>query len=59
MPTHETQPDREEPKQVSEHDPASDARRGRPPIVLMILIVLLVAGFVVLHLTGVVGPGRH
>jgi hypothetical protein len=32
---------------------------GRPPMLLVVGIVLLVAAFVVLHLTGVLGPGSH
>jgi hypothetical protein len=56
---HQSQPDREESSKLSEHDAAPEAARGRTPILLIIVIVLLVAGFVVLHLTGVVGPGSH
>jgi hypothetical protein len=58
-PTHPP-PERDEPRQLSQSDPASNARAGnRPPILLIVIVVLLVTGVVVLHLTGVVGPGSH
>lgn len=32
---------------------------NKPPLLLAIIMVLLVTAFVVLHLTGVFGPGAH
>ena len=58
-PTHPP-PEGEKPRQLSHSDPPSNARAGnRPPIVLIVIVVLLITGVVVLHLTGVVGPGSH
>jgi hypothetical protein len=54
-----TPPDHTGPPQLSRGDPTPGASRGRPPVVLMIVIALVLAGFVVLHLTGVMGPGMH
>jgi hypothetical protein len=53
--TRESEP---EPARLSQSDPEPD-NSGRPPLLLVIGIVLLVAAFVVLHLTGVLGPGSH
>jgi hypothetical protein len=45
---------------LSEHDPPSDgAPAKRPSLLLVIIVVLVVTVFVVLHLTGVFGPGSH
>jgi hypothetical protein len=44
---------------LSEQDPRPGQDRGRPPIVIAAIIVVLVIAVVVLHLTGVVGPGSH
>lgn len=44
---------------LSHDDPPPNTSAGRPPIWLIAILVLLVIGFVVLHLTGVVGPGTH
>jgi hypothetical protein len=58
-PTHPPS-ERDEPRQLSQSDPPSDARVGsRPPILPILIVVLLITGVVVLHLTGVVGPGSH
>jgi len=48
------------PGALSEHDPpiGSDAE-SRPRLLLVIALVLLVTAVVVLHLTGVVGPGSR
>jgi hypothetical protein len=56
-----TQPSSEQrPGAMSEHDPpAGWARKNGPPWLLVIAVVLLVIAAVVLHLTGVVGPGSH
>ncbi len=47
------------PGALSQSDPEPKPSTGRVPIWLIVIIVLLVTGFVVLHLTGVVGPGSH
>ena len=47
------------PGLLSQSDPEPEGSTGRAPIWLVILIVLLVTGFVVLHLTGAVGAGSH
>ncbi len=44
---------------LSEHDNDPHATRGRRGQLMPILIVAVVVIFVVLHLTGVVGPGSH
>jgi hypothetical protein len=41
---------------LSENDP-EPVGGGGPPVWLVALIVVVVFGLVVLHLTGVVGPG--
>ncbi len=51
--------ERTKPGLLSHSDPEPDASTGRPPLWLVVVIVLLVTGFVVLHLTGVLGPGAH
>jgi hypothetical protein len=43
---------------LSEHDPTPSGRGG-PPVLLVVAIVAIVIVFVVLHLSGVVGPGSH
>lgn len=48
-----------EPGLLSQNDSEPQGSIGRPPIWLIIVFVLLVGGFVVLHLTGVVGPSSH
>jgi hypothetical protein len=47
------------PGPLSYSDPEPEASAGRVPLWLVVVIVLLVTGFVVLHLTGVFGPGTH
>ena len=48
------------PGALSEHDtPTDSATTRRPPLLLVIIVVLIVTAFVVLHLTGVLGPGSH
>lgn len=47
------------PSRLSQSDPDTERTTSRAPIWLIVIIVLLVTGFVVLHLTGVVGPGAH
>jgi hypothetical protein len=42
---------------LSENDPEPDAGRGGPPVWLVAIVVIVVFALVVLHLTGVVGPG--
>ena len=44
---------------LSENDPVPEDRRGRPPVVLLVVIATLVIAVVALHLTGVIGPGTH
>jgi hypothetical protein len=41
---------------LSENDP-EPTRRGGPPVWLVALIAVVVFALVVLHLTGVMGPG--
>ncbi len=47
----------DEPGQAGREKPPGSRPRAR--ILAVIVVVLLVAGMVVLHLTGVVGPGSH
>lgn len=49
----------QEPGPLSRGDPEPERSRRRAPVWLVVVIVLLVTGFVVLHLTGVFGPGAH
>jgi hypothetical protein len=44
---------------LSEHDPPPDPGRGGPPVVVVVAVVVAVIVLVLLHLTGVVGPGAH
>jgi hypothetical protein len=43
--------------QLSQHDDEEPAGRSGPPVWLVALVVIAVAILVVLHVTGVVGPG--
>jgi hypothetical protein len=53
-------PESPRPGVLSEHDPPTDsAAANRAPLLLVIVVVLLVTAVVVLHLTGVLGPGSH
>ena len=53
-------PEHPRPGALSEHDPPTDsATTRRPPLLLGIVVVLVVTVFVLLHLTGVFGPGSH
>jgi hypothetical protein len=52
-------PQRHTPGPLSQSDPDPDRAPSRTPIWVVVLIVLVVVGFVVLHLTGVVGPGTN
>ena len=53
-------PEHRGPGDLSEHDhPTDSAATNRPPLLLVIAIVLLITAFMVLHLTGVLGPGSH
>ncbi len=47
----------DEPGRASPDEPPSPRPRTR--IIAVAIVALLVAGMVVLHLTGVVGPGSH
>ena len=47
------------PGLLSQSDPEPARTSGRPPLWLMILVVLLLAAVIVLHLSGAVGPGSH
>jgi hypothetical protein len=53
------QPEQHRHGLLSHSDPEPERSKGRAPIWLIIIVVLLVTGFVVLHLTGAVGPGSH
>jgi hypothetical protein len=49
----------DKPRLLSEHDPPSTGTRSGPPVLLVAVIVIVMIAFVVLHLTGIVGPGGH
>jgi hypothetical protein len=55
----QTSPDHEKPHALSAHDPSHDTDTSRTPLRLIMAVVLVVTGVVVLHLTGLVGPGAH
>jgi hypothetical protein len=53
-------PEHGAPGALSEHDPPTgSASTTRPPLLIVIVVVLLVTAVVVLHVTGVLGPGSH
>lgn len=53
-------PEQRRPGALSERDPPTDsASTNRPRLLLVIAVVLLVTAVVVLHLTGMFGPGSH
>lgn len=57
---HQAPPEHDKPRPLSQHDPPTDpATRNRPPVLVIVIVVLVVTGVVVLHLTGVIGPGSH
>jgi hypothetical protein len=41
------------------NDPPPERARSRPPIAIVLAIAAIIIAIVVLHLTGVVGPGSH
>ena len=48
--------ERDKARQLSHSDPPSEPRAGsRPRIALIVIVLLLISGMVLLHLTGVVG----
>ena len=47
------------PRALSQSDPEPDRTTRRTAIWLVIALVIVVSAFVVLHLTGVAGPGMH
>jgi hypothetical protein len=51
--------DQPHPSLLSQSDPPPDTGSTRPPLLLVVAIVLVVTAVVVLHLTGVLGPGSH
>jgi hypothetical protein len=56
----ESGPEHPRPGALSKHDPPTHSPTARrPPLLLAIILVLLVSAVVVLHLTGVLGPGSH
>ena len=53
-------PEHPRPGALSEHDtPTDSATTRRPSLLLVVIVVLAVTALVVLHLTGVLGPGSH
>ncbi len=49
---------------LPQHPESTEPGAGRPggslrTVVVVVVAVLLVGGFIVLHLTGVLGPGQH
>ncbi|MBS1895351.1 MAG: hypothetical protein JST59_28965 [Actinobacteria bacterium] len=41
---------------LSDHDPTPESGPGGPPVAVVAVVVIVILLFVVLHLTGVVGP---
>ena len=55
-----TKPEHPQPGALSKHDaPTDSATTRRPSLLLVVIVVLAVTALVVLHLTGVLGPGSH
>jgi hypothetical protein len=44
---------------LSEHDDDPQPDRGNRRLLVPVIVVLVVTIFVLLHLTGVLGPGSH
>ena len=44
---------------LAQSDPPPTSGRSGPPVLLVAVIVAVVVAMVVLHLTGVFGPGSH
>lgn len=44
---------------LSEHDDDPRPERGNRSLLVPVIVVIVVVIFVLLHLTGVVGPGSH
>lgn len=44
---------------LSQSDPPPTRGRSGPPVLLVAVIVVAIVAMVVLHLTGVLGPGSH
>ena len=58
--TDQAAPEHPQPGALSKHDaPTDSATTRRPSLLLVVIVVLAVTALVVLHLTGVLGPGSH
>ena len=44
---------------LSPSDPSAPRGRSGPPVLLVAVLVVAIVAMVVLHLTGVLGPGSH
>jgi hypothetical protein len=44
---------------LSDGDPTPTGGDGRPPVLIIVAITVVLIAFVVLHLTGIFGPGSH
>ena len=47
------------PQHTDSSEPGEPRRRSIGWIVGVVVVVLLIGAFIVLHLTGVLGPGEH